>query len=276
MPSAGSALIDRLPCILPCSSSSVDLVTAACSPPPRDRPRPSSSPPEDSTRRAPPPPPARAAPARLTPRSPATTMGVFEPAEGINYNFILGMYLFFLSLGTLFLALEFAFKVDAVQGFYLIFAPFVPASLWHAAPASAPRGRRTATETSFPRPQVRRREATMVSGRRRQGERGVGRRAALRRRDATAARPRERPPARRGGTEPPRAADAEDAGDQATTLKLPSWAQEIRRRPRGGGGGSRWIGRRGDLRGQRAAPPSPHTHATSFEVPRGDVERARG
>ena len=70
-------------------------------------------------------------------------MGVFEPAEGINYNFILGMYLFFLSLGTLFLALEFAFKVDAVQGFYLIFAPFVPAFLWHAAPASAPRDRST-------------------------------------------------------------------------------------------------------------------------------------
>ena len=49
-------------------------------------------------------------------------MGMFEPAEGINYNFILGMYLFFLSLGSLFLALEFAFKVEAVQGFYLIFA----------------------------------------------------------------------------------------------------------------------------------------------------------
>lgn len=61
-------------------------------------------------------------------------MGMFEPAEGINYNFILGMYLFFLSLGSLFLALEFAFKVEAVQGFYLIFAPFVPALLWHAAP----------------------------------------------------------------------------------------------------------------------------------------------
>lgn len=57
-------------------------------------------------------------------------MGMFEPAEGINYNFILGMYLFFLSLGSLFLALEFAFKVEAVQGFYLIFAPFVPALLW--------------------------------------------------------------------------------------------------------------------------------------------------
>ena len=73
-------------------------------------------------------------------------MGMFEPAEGINYNFILGMYLFFLSLGSLFLALEFAFKVEAVQGFYLIFAPFVPALLWHAAPrlllcAARPRGR---------------------------------------------------------------------------------------------------------------------------------------
>ena len=60
-------------------------------------------------------------------------MALFEPSEGINYNFILGMYVFFLSLGALFLGLEFGMKVEAVKGFYLIFCPFVPAFLWSAA-----------------------------------------------------------------------------------------------------------------------------------------------
>ena len=32
------------------------------------------------------------------------TMGLLSPAEGINYNFILGMYSFFLALGALFAA----------------------------------------------------------------------------------------------------------------------------------------------------------------------------
>mmetsp|Transcript_21854 Transcript_21854/g.28319 ORF Transcript_21854/g.28319 Transcript_21854/m.28319 type:complete len:80 (-) Transcript_21854:1431-1670(-) len=57
-------------------------------------------------------------------------MGIFTPSESINYNFIAGMYLFFLGLGLLFFILEFIAKVNAVQGFYLIFCPFLPASLW--------------------------------------------------------------------------------------------------------------------------------------------------
>eukprot|EP00635_Sarcinochrysidales_sp_CCMP3193_P008733 CAMPEP_0118897660 /NCGR_PEP_ID=MMETSP1166-20130328/4968_1 /TAXON_ID=1104430 /ORGANISM="Chrysoreinhardia sp, Strain CCMP3193" /LENGTH=69 /DNA_ID=CAMNT_0006836737 /DNA_START=163 /DNA_END=372 /DNA_ORIENTATION=- len=48
----------------------------------------------------------------------------------INYSFILGMYVFFLSLGLVFAALEFGAGVDAVAGFYLIFAPFLPATMW--------------------------------------------------------------------------------------------------------------------------------------------------
>ena len=58
------------------------------------------------------------------------TMGLLAPAEGINYNFILGMYSFFLALGALFAGLEFGMGVEAVKGFYLVFAPFVPAFLW--------------------------------------------------------------------------------------------------------------------------------------------------
>ena len=53
-----------------------------------------------------------------------------RPPEGINYNFILGMYSFFLALGALFAGLEFGMGVEAVKGFYLVFAPFVPAFLW--------------------------------------------------------------------------------------------------------------------------------------------------
>jgi len=59
-------------------------------------------------------------------------MALFQPSEGINYNFIMGMYVFFLSLGALFLGLEFGMKVDAVKGFYLIFCPFIPAFFWCA------------------------------------------------------------------------------------------------------------------------------------------------
>ena len=69
-------------------------------------------------------------------------------ATEINYTFILGMYVFFLALGVVFAGLEFGAKaryqtasglvlrsdffaqVDAVAGFYLIFAPFLPATFW--------------------------------------------------------------------------------------------------------------------------------------------------
>ena len=57
-------------------------------------------------------------------------MGLLAPAEGINYDFILGMYSFFLALGALFAGLEFVMGVEAVKGFYLVFAPFVPAFMW--------------------------------------------------------------------------------------------------------------------------------------------------
>ena len=56
--------------------------------------------------------------------------GVDESSSEINYSFILGMYVFFLALGVLFGLMEFVGKIDAVAGFYLIFAPFVPATFW--------------------------------------------------------------------------------------------------------------------------------------------------
>ena len=60
--------------------------------------------------------PATAAPLDAT----AAAMGLLSPAEGINYNFILGMYSFFLALGALFAGLEFVLNVEAVKGLSLI------------------------------------------------------------------------------------------------------------------------------------------------------------
>ncbi|KAJ1457477.1 hypothetical protein M885DRAFT_515045 [Pelagophyceae sp. CCMP2097] len=57
-------------------------------------------------------------------------MNIMAPVEGINYNFVMGMYVASLALGALFCVLEFVLAIEAVQGFYLIFSPFVPASLW--------------------------------------------------------------------------------------------------------------------------------------------------
>lgn len=51
-----------------------------------------------------------------------------RPVDGINYNFIMGMYLFFDALGAVFLALE--TKIESVRGVSLVFAPFVPATVW--------------------------------------------------------------------------------------------------------------------------------------------------
>eukprot|EP00630_Chrysocystis_fragilis_P000583 CAMPEP_0197394112 /NCGR_PEP_ID=MMETSP1165-20131217/4698_1 /TAXON_ID=284809 /ORGANISM="Chrysocystis fragilis, Strain CCMP3189" /LENGTH=77 /DNA_ID=CAMNT_0042919795 /DNA_START=75 /DNA_END=308 /DNA_ORIENTATION=+ len=53
-----------------------------------------------------------------------------RPVEGINYNFILGMYLFFLAIGAVLVTLDVALGVEALKGLYLIFAPFLPATLW--------------------------------------------------------------------------------------------------------------------------------------------------
>lgn len=57
-------------------------------------------------------------------------MMVFEPMSGINYDFVLGMYAFFLAIGAVLAALSLGLKVEALDGFYLIFAPFLPATLW--------------------------------------------------------------------------------------------------------------------------------------------------
>ncbi|KAJ8598374.1 hypothetical protein CTAYLR_002974 [Chrysophaeum taylorii] len=57
-------------------------------------------------------------------------MFLLRPVEGINYNFILGMYSVFLVLGAIFLILELTVDVQAIKGLYLIFVPFLPATLW--------------------------------------------------------------------------------------------------------------------------------------------------
>ncbi|OQR95544.1 hypothetical protein THRCLA_22119 [Thraustotheca clavata] len=52
----------------------------------------------------------------------------FEPAETINYNFVAGMYgLFTLLFGVLYVLHSIT---EAVEGFYIVFSPFLPCFLW--------------------------------------------------------------------------------------------------------------------------------------------------
>ncbi|ETW00674.1 hypothetical protein H310_07237 [Aphanomyces invadans] len=53
---------------------------------------------------------------------------IFSPVDSINYNFVSGVYglctVIFLGL------LVIQRYTDAVEGFYIVFAPFVPCLLW--------------------------------------------------------------------------------------------------------------------------------------------------
>ncbi len=57
-------------------------------------------------------------------------MGVFDPAPGINFDFVAGSY-GVASLLCLALALaSFVFEVDSVKGWWIALAPFPPCLLW--------------------------------------------------------------------------------------------------------------------------------------------------
>lgn len=53
-----------------------------------------------------------------------------RPVEGINYNVIMGMYLFFVACGFVVILVDLTIDIDAFNGLYLIFAPFLPATIW--------------------------------------------------------------------------------------------------------------------------------------------------
>ncbi|KAF0682530.1 Aste57867_25328 [Aphanomyces stellatus] len=53
---------------------------------------------------------------------------VFEPVETINYNFVSGVYAACTALFLILLAGH--HYTDAVEGFYIVFAPFIPCLLW--------------------------------------------------------------------------------------------------------------------------------------------------
>ncbi|CAK5145438.1 unnamed protein product [Aphanomyces euteiches] len=55
-------------------------------------------------------------------------VNIFEPAETINYNFVSGAYA---ACSLIFVILLIAHQyTDQVEGFYIVFAPFVPCLLW--------------------------------------------------------------------------------------------------------------------------------------------------
>ena len=54
----------------------------------------------------------------------------YKPQENISYDFILLSYLLCTSLFLMLLLLDLGLKVEAVKGFWIIFAPFVPCLLW--------------------------------------------------------------------------------------------------------------------------------------------------
>ena len=57
-------------------------------------------------------------------------MGLLAPAEGINYNFILGMYSFFFGARRAVRGTGIRDGRGGREGLYLVFAPFVPAFMW--------------------------------------------------------------------------------------------------------------------------------------------------
>ena len=55
-------------------------------------------------------------------------MKLLEPVETINYNFVAGVYGIFTCIFALFVVLQ--QYTEAVDGFYIVMAPFVPCFLW--------------------------------------------------------------------------------------------------------------------------------------------------
>jgi hypothetical protein len=54
---------------------------------------------------------------------------LYKAQEGINYDFIYYAYSFSVLICIILLVLE-SFKIDAVQGYWIVFAPFLPCWFW--------------------------------------------------------------------------------------------------------------------------------------------------
>ena len=54
---------------------------------------------------------------------------LIRPSENINYDFILVVYFLALVIGSLLYVLE-IYKVEAIQGAWIVFVPFAPCTLW--------------------------------------------------------------------------------------------------------------------------------------------------
>uniref|UniRef100_M4B5D8 Uncharacterized protein n=1 Tax=Hyaloperonospora arabidopsidis (strain Emoy2) TaxID=559515 RepID=M4B5D8_HYAAE len=55
-------------------------------------------------------------------------MGIFMPSATINYNFIAGVYAFFVAICALLLAIH--LYSAQLKGFYVVLVPFVPCFIW--------------------------------------------------------------------------------------------------------------------------------------------------
>jgi hypothetical protein len=57
-------------------------------------------------------------------------MAMFRPSDGINYNFVAGVYCFAVLICASLLALDKAIHVNQVEGYWIVFAPFIPCLVW--------------------------------------------------------------------------------------------------------------------------------------------------
>ncbi|TMW63769.1 hypothetical protein Poli38472_002710 [Pythium oligandrum] len=55
-------------------------------------------------------------------------MGLLTPSPSINYNFVAGVYAFCAVLSVFLWVLQ--QYTDAVEGFYIVLAPFIPCFVW--------------------------------------------------------------------------------------------------------------------------------------------------
>jgi F0F1-type ATP synthase assembly protein I len=55
---------------------------------------------------------------------------LYKPQNDISYDFIAVMYFIAVIIGTVLYALDSVWAIEQVKGFWIIFVPFFPATLW--------------------------------------------------------------------------------------------------------------------------------------------------
>lgn len=55
---------------------------------------------------------------------------LYQPQPSVSYSFILISYAICCSICVALLVMEFALHIDAIKGFWIVFAPFVPCVVW--------------------------------------------------------------------------------------------------------------------------------------------------